>query len=93
MGRRGPRSEFYESEAWQVARKRVWNRDRATCQRCGAKRSRKRRSLHIHHIVPYAVEELRADVSNLVLLCHDCHRWVHSHKNTDKEFIRSHVPT
>jgi len=33
-------------------------------------------------------EELRADPDNLILLCADCHHWVHSNENINDEFIR-----
>jgi len=42
---------------------------------------------HVHHIVSFAVRELRAAVSNLALLCEDCHRFVHSNANTACEFL------
>jgi 5-methylcytosine-specific restriction protein A len=80
------RQAFYCSAEWADASREVWRRDQRTCQRCrtvwinGA-------SFHIHHIVSFAVVELRAEVSNLVLLCEDCHNWVHSRKNKNKDFI------
>lgn len=76
------RQAFYTSREWAIACSAIWNRDNATCQRCGAN------GKHIHHIASFSVKELRAEVSNLVLLCVSCHRWVHSKKNTDKEFLK-----
>ncbi len=35
----------------------------------------------------FQVRELRTVLTNLVLLCADCHRWVHSNANTDREFL------
>ena len=43
--------------------------------------------LHVHHIVSFAEEEYRVDPDNLVLLCVKCHRFVHSKKNIEREFI------
>ena len=36
-------------------------------------------------------KEMRADENNLILLCVDCHRWVHSNENIDKEYIGEEV--
>ena len=79
------RQAFYTSEEWATAVLAVWKRDKAECVRChvGAAES----MLHIHHIVSFAVKELRADPDNLVLLCRKCHRFIHSRKNATHEFI------
>jgi hypothetical protein len=80
------RQAFYTSLAWAAACVEVWHRDNAQCQRCGIDSSEHK--LHIHHIVSFAVKELRAESSNLVLLCVRCHRFVHSKQNTTAEFVR-----
>lgn len=80
------RQAFYSSIGWKKARKAVYKRDKHKCQRCGDKEN-----LHIHHIVSFANEELRADPNNLILLCADCHHWVHSKENTNKEYIGEEV--
>ena len=85
------RQSVYGSPEWKEAVKIVWRRDNATCQRCGLHRSKARQTatdFDIHHIVSFAVEELRCDPSNLVLLCEPCHYWVHSSANADKEFLK-----
>ena len=87
------RQTFYRSEEWKEAVKTIWKRDNAICQRCGLDHRtlnrKKARKFHIHHIVSFEVKELRADVDNLILLCHSCHMWIHSRKNTKKEFIKT----
>lgn len=80
------RQEFYISDEWKKARSEVYKRDNAQCQRCGNKDN-----LHVHHIVTFANKELRADIDNLVLLCAKCHRFVHSKKNNNREYIREEV--
>jgi hypothetical protein len=88
------RQALYCSKEWANACGFVWKRDKATCQRCGsvAKRwSSQGGIMHIHHIVSFSVPELRSDPENLVLLCVDCHRFVHSPRNINKEFIREEV--
>lgn len=99
FGKRGPahhnwlggitpeRASCYSSIEWAEASRAVWQRDRGTCQRCGVK-ANDGATLHLHHIVSFAVRELRTEPSNLILLCIDCHHFVHSPANTAGEFIR-----
>ena len=82
------RQALYSSQEWASVVQQVWQRDQATCQRCGLKAgTRGGDSFHIHHIISFAVKDLRLDLDNLVLLCRDCHSWVHSKANTGKEFL------
>jgi hypothetical protein len=88
------RQAFYRSEEWKEAVKVVWKRDNGICQRCGLdhrtvdRKSPTYRKFQIHHILSFAVVERRCDPSNLVLLCDKCHRFIHSKKNVNKEFIQ-----
>lgn len=85
------RAKVYDSPEWKRAVKVVWKRDNATCQRCGLHRSDARKrgiDFDIHHIVSFAVPELRCEPNNLILLCEPCHYWVHSSKNVNKEFLK-----
>lgn len=83
------RQALYASEAWADAVKAVWKRDDASCQRCGKRHNTtaSRGTFHIHHIVSFKTASLRSDATNLVLLCKPCHLFIHSRKNTLKEFI------
>lgn len=85
------RQSFYSSEGWKNAVKKVWERDNAICQKCGKNHNKEgnRGSFHIHHIISFAVKELRSDINNLVLLCKECHRWVHSKGNIEKAFLNN----
>jgi len=81
------RQALYTSEEWKSVCVEVRNRDSHLCQRCGWHEGYGTAG-HIHHIVPFAdSEELRTDPDNLVLLCPDCHHWVHSLKNKEGRFI------
>jgi 5-methylcytosine-specific restriction endonuclease McrA len=82
------RQSFYTSQAWKDACSFVWKRDAATCQRCGIHRTEQPDlPFHIHHIESFAVVRLRAEPSNLVLLCEICHHFVHSKGNVDGSFL------
>lgn len=83
------RQAFYASPEWREVCRAVWKRADARCERCGAdhREPSRRGTFHVHHIVSFAVRELRAEATNLVLLCADCHRFVHSRKNTAREFL------
>lgn len=84
------RQAVYSSKEWVDAVKFVWTRDNAICQGCGKNHNeeKNRGNFHIHHIVSFQVRELRTEVSNLVLLCKECHKFVHSKNNIDKKFIK-----
>ncbi len=90
------RQTFYRSEEWKEAVKAVWKRDDAVCQRCGLDHRtidrKKAHKFHIHHIADFSVKELRCRLSNLVLLCHTCHMWVHSKKNTNGDYLKTVAP-
>ncbi len=67
-------------------RQHVWERDEATCGRCG-KRYNGEKRFHIHHITPFEKKDRRLDITNLILLCAGCHKFVHSKMNISGEFI------
>ena len=86
------REALAQTDEWKSAVKAVWARSDAKCERCGTDHrkvdNRKANGFHVHHITPFRVKELRAEPTNLALLCRPCHHFVHSKKNADKEFIR-----
>ena len=83
------RQALYSSLEWGEAVKAVWKRDNGYCQRCGKRHNEPgvRGTFHIHHIMSFAARELRANPDNLILLCKSCHRFVHSKKNVNKEWL------
>lgn len=84
------RELFYGSKEWKRNCYIVWKRDKATCQRCKIKYNQGI-PFHVHHIISFRVKELRSDINNLILLCKECHQFIHSNKNKDKEFISSQI--
>lgn len=87
------RQAFYASSQWIRAATKVWQRDNYQCQKCGLSGSisinRGKGKFHIHHISSFANKSTRTRLKNLVLLCSPCHRWVHSKKNTQGEFLHA----
>ncbi len=82
------RQAFYSSKEWAQTSAFVWERDKSTCQNCGVHRDDFDKLFHTHHIVAFGDSiELRAEPSNVVLLCCTCHYWVHSKNNTEQKFI------
>lgn len=83
------RQAVYASSEWCESVKEVWKRDNAICKRCGKHHNEcnVRGTFHIHHIVSFQVRESRTDVSNLILVCSDCHKWIHGKNNKNNDFI------
>lgn len=86
------RQTFYRSPEWKTACVAVWARANACCERCGLDyRTVDRRGsarFHVHHIVSFAVRELRAEPSNLMLVCRPCHLWIHSSANIERQYLQ-----
>jgi hypothetical protein len=84
------RQALYGTTEWKSAVKAVWSRADACCERCGKDHrniDRRRDRFHIHHILPFWTRCHRANPYNLALLCEPCHRFVHSPRNLDREFL------
>lgn len=59
------------NDEFNEARKIVIERDKGLCVRC------RFHGNHVHHILPRSLGGSN-DLSNLVLLCMECHEWVHA---------------
>ncbi len=83
------RQAFYQTPEWRKASRAAWKRDGGFCQRCERHcDDDEELSFDLHHIVGFECVELRAEVSNLVLLCEKCHYWVHGSENVNRDFIK-----
>lgn len=81
------RIEFYSSSEWKCLYQTILKRDNYKCQRCSETQSHFNK-LNVHHIKSFAqFVELRAEPTNLIVLCQNCHKFVHSRNNINKEFL------
>jgi 5-methylcytosine-specific restriction endonuclease McrA len=81
------RQRLYAQGQGKAFIREILARDGYRCQRCSAPKTTPK-SLHVHHVKPWAGnEQLRFDSKNAVTLCRDCHSWVHSRANADREFM------
>lgn len=88
------RQKIYSTDEWKNVRKLVFERDNYSCVMCDKYISSIKRgakticNLAIHHITPFSDDVTKACVQdNLVLLCHECHAWVHSGENLKGLYI------
>lgn len=82
------RQRLYSTYEWRVVIEFVYVRDGGECQRCGAAIPEQHKQRHHHHILSFAgfpAERLNPD--NVVLLCRQCHEWVHSAQNESRHFL------
>lgn len=82
------RQRLYKSQGWKEMVRAILKRDNYTCARCGKYRKDGKLKLCTHHIKSWAeYPELRMEPSNLITLCVECHLWVHSVANINREFL------
>jgi hypothetical protein len=87
-GESDERARIYSTYEWRVIIEYVYLRDAGECQRCGTFIEARHKQRHHHHIASWAdFPELRLDVDNVILLCRQCHEWIHSAQNTDRHFL------
>lgn len=81
------RQKLYSRSLWGEIRKVIYKRDNYKCQRCGNPHKIDNK-LNAHHIKSWAGNRKeRFNLENIITLCNKCHNWVHSKRNTDKEFL------
>ena len=74
---RGGHKRYYGPN-WRAQRRAARKRDNYTCQRCGKTTKEAKRSLDVHHIIPFnqfESYETANQLENLVTLCHSCHQY------------------
>lgn len=74
---------FVPKKDIDIWKRKVKERDRYTCQRCGAALSS--RGLEAHHKMPvWFMPELKTDMDNGITLCKKCHNQLHGIDGTIK---------
>lgn len=67
-------------------RKKVFERDDYTCQKCKIQ-DKTARILEAHHAVPLFLEG-KDLLDNLITLCNDCHHFAPNHKKEFEEYMK-----
>lgn len=74
----------YNSQEYVKWRKKIFKRDRFTCQLCGTQG----KTLNAHHIKPKALyPELALDKNNGITLCEECHEIVTGNETLFEELF------
>ena len=87
-----PHSNFYlprrplTSQENGDLKEAVWKRDNGVCQRCGEPPKTIRKSV-VHHFIPFRFGIDLANPKLCILLCAECHDFVHSPYNLNCEFL------
>ena len=84
------RQRLCKTTEWKDLIKAIYKRDDYRCQRCqqGITGSKRDREPCAHHIKSWAeYPDLRREPTNLITLCRECHVWVHSLENINRDFI------
>lgn len=88
-GRSPLRQRIYVRSFWREIIEFVLKRDGFQCIRCGKKHSKTDR-LQSHHVKSWTFQpNARFDLDNIVSVCATCHRWIHSLKNTKREYLQT----
>ncbi|OGJ13379.1 hypothetical protein A3K82_00630 [Candidatus Pacearchaeota archaeon RBG_19FT_COMBO_34_9] len=70
----------------QILRKKVFERDNFTCQKCKIQ-DQTARILEAHHIIPLVMGG-NDNIDNLITLCNDCHHFAPNRKEDFDEYIK-----
>jgi len=70
----------------QTLRKKVFERDNFTCQKCKIQ-DKTAKILEAHHIIPLYLEE-NDNLDNLITLCYDCHHFAPNKKEDFDNYMK-----
>jgi hypothetical protein len=81
---------FQYGDNWYRMRRLVRERDNFKCVMCGKTEEDNNEQLTVHHIRPFRLFDsyLQANTfNNLVSVCRECHSFIHSNSNINKDFL------
>lgn len=88
------RQKLYASEEWKELVQIVLCRDKYKCVRCGCHSKYKRKHnkestiFCLHHVKSFSLHPSERDkLNNIILVCENCHHWIHSKQNINKEYL------
>lgn len=70
----------------QTLKKKAFERDNFTCQKCKIQ-DKTAKILEIHHIIPLVLGG-KDELCNLITLCFDCHRYAPNKKEEFEEYMK-----
>ncbi|MBP7708444.1 HNH endonuclease [Candidatus Pacearchaeota archaeon] len=70
----------------QTLRKKVFERDKFTCKKCGLV-DKQMKELEVHHIVPLCFDG-KDELENLIALCSDCHHYAPNSREEFEVYLR-----
>ncbi len=70
----------------QALRKKVFERDNFTCQKCKIQ-DKTAKLLEVHHIIPL-YSEGKDELNNLIILCNDCHHFAPNTREELEEYLK-----
>lgn len=70
----------------QALRRKIFERDNFTCQKCKIQ-DKTTKILEAHHIIPLYNEGID-ELENLITLCFDCHHFAPNNKQEFEEYIK-----
>lgn len=74
---------YWLTSKWVSIREDIKNEQQNKCMKCGNEIINK---YNIHHLITANISTFRYDKNNLIMVCEDCHKWIHSKKNKNKEY-------
>lgn len=82
------RDKLNHTPEWKKLIKYIHVRDKNICQLCEMKHIYGEKTFHLHHIKSFSLyPKLRLEPSNILLLCKECHVFIHSNANENKLYI------
>lgn len=87
-GKSPDRQRIYSTYQWRCLIEFVYIRDGGKCRRCHCQIEAKHKQQHHHHFWSWdEYPEFRLHPDNVMLICRECHEWIHSSENVDRNWM------